>query len=100
MLPKRVFLKLFHRRFYLCKEFALRSLIINCFFFANANFLIWLRQIFCNRDDATARRFIWLRQMWDVKRRKGVRSTHIVAPSRRRGYKNKQRSCILRNVSK
>ena len=38
MLLERVFLKLFHMRFYLCKEFALRSLIINCFFFANAIF--------------------------------------------------------------
>ena len=43
--------------------------------------------MFFNRDDATARRFIWLRQMCDVKRREGVRSTHNVAPSRRRGYK-------------
>jgi len=28
--------------------------------------------VFNNRDDATARRFIWLRQMRDVKRRKYV----------------------------
>jgi hypothetical protein len=51
--------------------------------FYNARiFLIWLRQMFYNRDDATARRFIWLRQMRDVKRRIGVRSTLTVAPSR------------------
>jgi hypothetical protein len=50
-------------------------------------FWIGLRPIvFNNRYDATARRFIWLRQMRDVKRRKSVRSTHFVAPSRRRGY--------------
>jgi hypothetical protein len=42
---------------------------------------------YCNRDDATARRLIWLRQMGDVKRRKSVRNTLFVAPSRRRGYK-------------
>jgi hypothetical protein len=41
---------------------------------------------FNNRDDATARRFIWLRQMRDVKRLKSVRSALFVAPSRRRGY--------------
>jgi hypothetical protein len=42
---------------------------------------------FYNRDDTTARRFIWLRQMRDVKRRKNVRSTLFVAPSCRCGYK-------------
>jgi len=41
--------------------------------------------MFCNRDDATARRFIWQSQMSDVKRRKGVRSIPLrraVASSR------------------
>jgi len=50
--------------------------------------------VFNNRDDATARRHIWLRQMSDVKRRKGVRSTHIVAPSRRRGYKKNSSGAV------
>jgi hypothetical protein len=50
-------------------------------------FWIGLRPIvFNNRDGATARRFIWLRQMRDLRRRKGVRSTLSVVPSRRRGY--------------
>ncbi len=48
--------------------------------------------MFCNRDDATARRFIWLRQMSDVKRRKSA-----VASSRLQ--KNKQRSCLLCNIN-
>jgi hypothetical protein len=37
--------------------------------------------------------------MSNVKRRKGVRSTHIVALSRRRGYKKRQRSCLLRYLN-
>ncbi|WP_353480485.1 hypothetical protein [Haliscomenobacter sp.] len=55
-------------------------------YFGFANF--WAAPLldFYNRDDATARRVIWLRQMRDVKRREYVRSTLNVAPSRRRGY--------------
>lgn len=64
-------------------------------------FLIWLkRQMFDNRDDATARRLIWLRQMRDVERRKDVRSTDNVAPSRRRGYHKKQLSCEKISITK
>lgn len=45
--------------------------------------------VFYTRDDATARRVIWLRQMRDEKRRECVRSTLNVAPSHRRGYKTR-----------
>jgi len=55
--------------------------------------------MFCNRDDAKARRFIWLRQMSNEKRRKGVRSTRTVAPSRRRGYKKTSSEAARMNLN-
>jgi hypothetical protein len=56
---------------------------------AEPNFWAAPLLVFYNRDDATMRRVIWLRQMRDVKRRKCVQSTLNVDPSRRRGYSKK-----------